>query len=452
MELKFPDGKKNKKDGLFKVLALILVVALFGTVSGFYAALKMGQITLLEILIALMPQNDVKGSNIMVLGIDDTKGMKRSDTIIIAHIEPRTRRIGVISIPRDTRVDVPGVGFTKINHAYAFGQEDLTKRTVEAFLGIPIDHIVKVYVKGVEDLIDKLGGVKVNVEKKMYYIDRNGGLYVDLQPGPQVLNGKQAIGYLRFRHDAEGDIGRVRRQQDFLTVIASQVMNTGKFWDIPRVINELSSNIITDLTSREIVSLALHGSKSLKEKKVESATIPGGSAMIGGISFWQPDMVATKKIVDRVLYGVSSTTLDNGYNETTNKISDNSFNKTTKTIKLEEKKVNKNNNDNYSISDDTNNVSVEVLNGNGIMGVAHTVSKKITKQGLKVYKIGNASHQEYENTILIAWKGNAKEAKKIAKLFNIKSSRIISYDKPQKKMDLTLVLGKDWDNSRNKVF
>lgn len=451
MDLKLPERKKNKKDSLFKILALVLVVALFGCVSGFYAALKMGQITLLEILLALMPQNDVKGSNILVLGIDDTKGMKRSDTIIVAHIEPRTRRIGVISIPRDTRVDVPGVGMTKINHAYAYGQESLTKRTVEAFLNVPIDHVVKVYVKGVEDLIDKLGGVKVNVEKKMYYIDRHGGLYVDLKPGVQVLNGKQAIGYLRFRHDAEGDFGRIRRQQDFLTVVASQVMNTGKFWDIPRVMNELSSNISTDLSSREIVSLALHGSKSLKEKKVETTTVPGGAVMVGGISYWQPDIVATRKLVDKVLYGISNTAVSNGYDEMSTKISDNSFNKKLKSLDNISKK-NKDERDDYSISDHNKNVTVEVLNGNGIMGVAHAVSKKISKQGIKVYRIGNASHQEYENTILIDWKGNSKEAKKIAKLFNIESSKIILYDKPQKKMDLTLVLGKDWDNTRGKVF
>jgi len=340
MDLKFPEGKKSKKDGLFKVLALILVVAIFGVVSGFYAALKMGQITLLEILLALMPQNDVRGSNILALGIDD-KGMKRSDTIIVAHIEPRTQRIGVISIPRDTRVEVPGVGFTKINHAYAYGEEGLTKRTVEAFLGITIDHTIKVYVKGVEDLIDKLGGVKINVEKKMYYIDRNGGLYVDLKPGPQVLNGKQAIGYLRFRHDAEGDIGRVRRQQDFLTVVASQVMNTGKFWDIPRVINELSSNVVTDLTSREIVSLALHGAKSLREKKVESATVPGGGVMVGGISYWQPDMYTTKKLVDKVLFGISSSSVSNDYNDVSTKLSDNSINKYIRKLGKEDKKKTK---------------------------------------------------------------------------------------------------------------
>lgn len=443
MDLKIPESKKKKTNVWIKMLVLILVLAVFGTVSGFYAALKMGQITLLEVFLTLMPQSDIKGSDILVLGIDDTKGMKRSDTIIVAHIEPRTKRIGVISIPRDSRVNVPGVGMTKINHAYAYGKEDLTKRTVENFLDISIEHVVKVYVKGVEDIIDKIGGVKVNVDKRMYYIDRRGGLYVDLQPGMQVLNGKQAVGYLRFRHDAEGDIARIRRQQDFLTIISSQVMSSGKLWDIPKIINELASNIETDLSSKEIVSLALHVTKSLKEKKINSATIPGGSVMIGGISYWQPNAAQTKNLVQKVLYGLTSLDDSYSFNDASNKTSYSPINRKYKTAKKKEKKVD------YPV---TKQAGVEVLNGNGIRGAARSVANKMKKKGIRIIKIGNASHHRYENTILIDWKGNIKEAKSFARLINLKSARIISYNKPQKRMDLTLVLGKDWDNSRDKVY
>ena len=127
----------------------------------------------------------------------------------------------MLSIPRDSRVKIDGHGWDKINHAYAYGGSKLSKSVVEKLLGIPIEYTVVMNFQGFVRMIDALGGVTIDVEKRMYYsdpYDDDRGLYIDLHPGVQKLNGKAAIEYVRYR-DEEGDIGRVARQQKFLTAL-----------------------------------------------------------------------------------------------------------------------------------------------------------------------------------------------------------------------------------------
>ncbi len=109
--------------------------------------------------------------NILFLGVDSVDHSSRSDTIIVVGISP-DKKVALLSIPRDTRVEVPGKGYTKINHAYAYGGISLLKETIEKFMGIKIDYYVKTDYQGFEKVIDKLGGIEINVEKRMYYIDK----------------------------------------------------------------------------------------------------------------------------------------------------------------------------------------------------------------------------------------------------------------------------------------
>ncbi|MGI6658814.1 MAG: LCP family protein [Dethiobacteraceae bacterium] len=137
------------------------------------------------------PDKDI--TNIMILGVDQrTNEPARADTIIIVSINNDTDEVAMISIPRDSRVEIPGRGLDKINHAMAFGGINLMRATVEKLLGVPMHHYVYTNFAGFENIVDSIGGVNLNVERTI----TAGG--VTLQPGSQTLSGKEALAYVRF--------------------------------------------------------------------------------------------------------------------------------------------------------------------------------------------------------------------------------------------------------------
>ena len=251
----------------------------------------------------------MKNTNILVIGIDETKGVQRSDTIMFLHVGEDY--VGLLAIPRDTRAYVDGVGITKINHAYAYGGVDLSKKAVSDFLGVPIDHYLKLNLAGVSHIVDQLGGVTVNVEKRMYYVDRAGGLTVDLQPGEHLLMGNQAVSYLRFRHDALGDIGRVKRQREFLFALGADVLSVGEIFKNPGLLAELSQYIDTSLSQKELLSLCLTMKDVQKTNRILTDMVPGVPAYISGVSYWQADPEHLKTVLDQILTGPSETPTEN---------------------------------------------------------------------------------------------------------------------------------------------
>ena len=146
---------------------------------------------------------------VMVMGVDRrADDVGRSDTLMVAALDMDTSKAALLSIPRDTRVAIEDNGYDKINHAYAFGGHSLTQKTVENLLGVSMDHYILVDTKAFSRIIDAIGGVDLNVEKRMYYEDPwddNGGLVIDLYPGEQHLDGDKAIQYVRYR---DGEAGR----------------------------------------------------------------------------------------------------------------------------------------------------------------------------------------------------------------------------------------------------
>ncbi len=148
---------------------------------------------------------------VMIMGVDEREGdVGRSDTLMVATLDPKKKKAAILSIPRDTRVKIKGNGFDKINAAYAYGGYQLTQDTVENLLGVQMEHYVIINIQSFKKIIDAIGGVDINVEKRMYYEDiwdDDGGLLIDLQPGMQHMDGKTAITYVRYR-DEEGDLGQ----------------------------------------------------------------------------------------------------------------------------------------------------------------------------------------------------------------------------------------------------
>lgn len=246
--------------------------------------------------------------NILVLGVDsngensDKFAGTRSDTMLLINIEPKNKSVNVISIPRDSKVYIAGeYGVQKVNAAHALGGIGLAKKTVEETLGIKVNKYVVVNNDGVKKLVDALGGVPVYIEKDMYYNDYSGNLHINLSKGLHVLNGDQVEGFLRFRKDGLGDIGRTSRQQWFVKSLLERIQSPSVIPKIPEVLNLATTYVKTDLTLYEMSHLAAM-LKNVDMNDVEFATLPGSPSKKGYISYWILDPEKTQDVINRMVY------------------------------------------------------------------------------------------------------------------------------------------------------
>lgn len=249
-----------------------------------------------------------KQQNILLLGVDsngsntDTWKGTRSDTIILMNIDPATHSVNAISIPRDSKVYLPGNhGTDKINAAHAYGGIDMAKKTIEDTLGVKIDRYICVHDEGVREVIDALGGIPIYVEKRMKYDDYAGKLHINLEKGNHVLSGQQAVGYLRFRHDGLGDIGRTHRQQWFLRGFLERIQSPQTISKIPEIVNISKKYIKTDMSIYELSQLAALA-KGFDESNIQIAMLPGAPNTRGGISYWILDPDKVQDVVNRLIY------------------------------------------------------------------------------------------------------------------------------------------------------
>lgn len=231
-------------------------------------------------------------ATIMIMGVDErADDVGRSDTLMVATIDPAKKETALLSIPRDTRVAIPRNGYDKINAAYAYGGERLTQRTVEDFLGIRIDHYVIINTHAFQKIIDAIGGIDISVEKRMYYEDPwddDGGLIIDLRPGMQHMDGKTAVTYVRYR-DEEGDIGRVRRQQKFMKACVDAITTPAILPRLPGIISSVLDSVKTDLSLRQLLEFA----GTLRESQsngLRTEMVPGRPMYIDEVSYWIPNM------------------------------------------------------------------------------------------------------------------------------------------------------------------
>ncbi len=191
----------------------------------------------------------------------------RSDTIMVARLDPMRNAVTMLSIPRDTVVNIPGHGHQKINGANAIGGPQLAMDTVSSFLGIPISHYVVLNVHALVELVDELGGINLEIPKRMKYKDRAAKLNIDLQAGPNMLNGAQAMGFVRFRHDELGDIGRVQRQEIFLKAVQEKGLDPVSWAKVPKLLQIAQKYVLTDLGTPQLMQLATFARAVPKENQ-----------------------------------------------------------------------------------------------------------------------------------------------------------------------------------------
>lgn len=199
----------------------------------------------------------------------------QSDAILLIRVDPVTKKLTALSVPRDSRVNIPELGYRKINAANFVGGASLSAQTVSQTLGnVEIDRYFRVNVDGFGKLIDALGGVDIYVPKRMKYQDDSQHLYINLNPGQQVLDGNKAVQYMRFRHDDLGDIGRVQRQQTLMRALIEQKLNLATISRLPDILAVLKENIDTNLSIEEMLALAAFATKT-DRKNAQMLMAPG---------------------------------------------------------------------------------------------------------------------------------------------------------------------------------
>jgi len=245
---------------------------------------------------------------VLVMGIDRVPQVPpdspasfdgRSDTLMLIRFDPIAKRLNLLSIPRDTSVYIEGYGRQKINAANVFGGVAMAKAVVSQTLNhVQVDRVVRLDTDSLVDLVDALGGVEIQVPERMFYRDRTQNLEIDLYPGLQVLNGKQAEGFVRYRDPLDADLGRIKRQQIMLKALQAKLADPLVLTRLPELIGVVQKHLHTDLSFDEMLAIASFA-LSLKPHQITVTTLPGRPSADGEFdtSYW---LVSPEEIAETI--------------------------------------------------------------------------------------------------------------------------------------------------------
>ncbi|PEF64624.1 LCP family protein [Bacillus cereus] len=242
---------------------------------------------------------------ILIMGIEDyaTDGQNgRTDSLMFATVNPKTKKISLMSIPRDSRVPIVGKGKEdKINAAHAYGGEEMAIKTVEGFLKVPVDHYIKIDFQGFKGIVDAVGGVTVDVPFDFW--ERSDVDYykkIQFKQGQQNLNGEEALAYVRMRkQDPNGDYGRAARQRQLLAAVAHKLNSTSTVFKIKDLTAVVGKYIKTDIPISD--GLALYNKLSgFDPSTMQTLKLEGEDKKIGGIYYFLPDPISVETVRNEI--------------------------------------------------------------------------------------------------------------------------------------------------------
>jgi LCP family protein required for cell wall assembly len=360
----------------------------------------------------------------LLLGSDRRPGEKwaRSDTLIVARIDPKARKIQMISIPRDTRVMIPGRHMDKINAAPSWGGPKLAIQTVKDFTGLPISHYLALDFNGFKQVVNAVGGVWFDVKER---IEPDGGSSwtrknAVIEKGYQKLDGYHALVLARARHQyADGDFSRMRNQQALLKALAKQALAFKNVFSAPAIIQAVSDNLDTDMTTSELVTL-VQQFKGVQDADIEAGTMPGSNAFIDGLSYVVANESKFDAMIARMRKGqpldptksteASGTVPAAGTAASGMKPKD---------------------------------VTLTVRNGAGVSGLAKSGADVFTKDGFVVSETGNMNQFVYSKSLIVFPKGKEAEATLVRETLGygdvVPSAGMYVFN-----TDILVVIGKDW--------
>ncbi|MER2261248.1 MAG: LCP family protein [Psychrobacillus sp.] len=240
---------------------------------------------------------------ILLAGIENEEKAKygRSDVLLVATVNPKTNKISMVSIPRDTRVYIPDLGYNdKINHSYANGGINYTINTIEEMLDIPIDYYVSTDFQGFEDIVDTVGGIDVEVPFT-FKAQLTGSLkWKTYTEGPMELNGNEALAYVRMRKsDPQGDLGRNERQKQVIKEIIDKGTSLSNITKIDDMIEDIGNNVKTNIPSSEYLGL-IKTYQKLKSSPIEQLQLKGVDDTRRGVYYFIPDEESIEELSEQL--------------------------------------------------------------------------------------------------------------------------------------------------------
>lgn len=241
-----------------------------------------------------------KTVNILILGLDE--GRFRSDVIMLMNYAPETGKLKLISIPRDSMVRFKG-STGKINALYAYGKEELVKNTLELFTGLKIDYYITADLSGFRKIIDTLGGVHINVPINMDYEDPQQNLSIHLKKGYQLLNGKKAEDFIRYRKSSLengieiGDLGRIEMQGYLIKELFRQKFDVKYISKADEIFTIFLKSIRTNIALNEVKEYAQYA-LNMRTQNVESFIVPGQPSLIGEVWYYMIDTDKAHDIIN----------------------------------------------------------------------------------------------------------------------------------------------------------
>lgn len=293
-------GKKVLR--IVLIVLLILVLAIVGAVAKLYFDVS-GSVDRTYESVDRDNGRDVNFSDeepfsVLLLGIDTgdlgRTEQGRSDTMMVATVDPQENKSSLVSIPRDTYVDIVGHDTQdKINHAYAFGGASMSMDTVSEFLDIPIDHYVSINMEGIKELVDAVDGVDVNNDLEF---EQDGHTY---NFGKIHMNGEEALGYLRMRHeDPEGDYGRQKRQRKVVEAVIDKSLSLSGATQYRSILDAMEDNMKTDLSFGDMRSIALDYRGAFSN--IDQLQLQGEGFSQDGVSYQRVDENELKEVQDNL--------------------------------------------------------------------------------------------------------------------------------------------------------
>ncbi len=352
----------------------------------------------------------------------------RTDTIILARIDPKNKRAVLVSIPRDTRVQIEGHGYQKINAAHAYGGAKGAVQAVSNFAGVEISHYAEIDFSGFKGLVDTLGGVEVNVPFAIEDWDAGG----EVDAGTQVLDGEHALIFCRSRNTSIGDYQRQANQRMFLQALASKVLQA----DAPTMlsaVNSIAGAVTTDMDVQTIVGLANELS-GMSTDNIYTYTVPSSPKTIDGISYVIADETAWKNMMATI----DSGGIPDSQDESLSGVVSDEY---------------KNSSGTTESSSSTSSVNVQrssypltVRNGGGVEGSASQAASKLQAQGYTINDTGNTNQFVYDSTLVIY---NDEADKQVANdIVNVLGTGQVVASNNRYSFDgkLMVIVGSDWKN------
>lgn len=303
----------------FKILKRIICAALcvFSVLAGVgFAKNYIGPIA--ENISKSKSVKKIENGRINILLVATDKGGLLTDTIMIASVDTKRDLINVMSIPRDTRVTIGNSKNNKINSVYVYAKEgqriDALIDKVHELTGLPLNYYAVIHPDGFRNVIDILGGVYIDVPQRMKYSDPVQGLYIDLQPGYQLLDGDKAEQFTRFRSYPTGDLGRIEAQQTFVTELFKQKFNAELLLKADDIFKEISKHLETNITMADI-PVFLSAAGSFNKDSIRTYEMPNTPQYINGVSYVLCDVQATKNLILKEFLGVEDSAEDSENNE-----------------------------------------------------------------------------------------------------------------------------------------